>query len=301
MPSPTPAQTSSRAATTAAVGSILLWCWSGVCFRMGAELMGDMAYLTGMTAVGSLTVIVLHAWGGKPIAPLLKLPPRVIFAGFWGVAFYTVILSMAFGMADPPDIGQINLLNYLWPIWLVLLSFFMLAEKANPLRTLAGALAGLAGVAIARGPKELAVVPTNLLPHAMALAGGVMWSLYCVLLRRWRVPEENGGTAFHFAVCAAMAALIAWWRGQWHALPPVSANMIFWILFGGIGPVGLGYHWWEIGMKRGNVHLISLLAYFIPIGSSALIGFFFRQALNPGLLIGAFLIAAGAWIAREKK
>ena len=71
----------------------------------------------------------------------------------------------------------------------------------------------------------------------------------------------------------------------------------FWILFGGIGPVGLAYHWWEIGVKRGNVHLLSLLAYFIPVGSSILIGLFFRESLGRGLLPGALLITAGAWLA----
>ena len=38
-------------------------------------------------------------------------------------------------------------------------------------------------------------------------------------------------------------------------------------------------------------------AYFIPIGSTLLIGLLFREAVGPGLLFGAVLIAAGAWLA----
>ena len=56
---------------------------------------------------------------------------------------------------------------------------------------------------------------------------------------------------------------------------------------------GLGYHWWEIGVKRGNVLRISTLAYFIPIGSTLLIGLLFREAMGSGLLFGAVLIADG--------
>ncbi len=62
-----------------------------------------------------------------------------------------------------------------------------------------------------------------------------------------------------------MAAAVAAIRREWQNLPPVGAEALFWILFGGIGPVGLAYHWWEIGVKRGHVPLISTLAYFIPI------------------------------------
>ncbi|MBU4372306.1 MAG: EamA family transporter [Proteobacteria bacterium] len=102
-------------------------------------------------------------------------------------------------------------------------------------------------------------------------------------------PERNEKKR---ATLAAVAAI----RGEWQNLPPIGAEAFFWILFGGIGPVGLAYHWWEIGVKRGHVPLISTLAYFIPIGSTLLIGILFRKAMGPGLLFGSVLIAAGAWM-----
>ncbi len=91
--------------------------------------MGPMSYLTFMTGAGSLTVVVLHLWQRHPLVDLIRLPPKVIIAGFWGVAVYTIFLAMAFGTAAPGEIGQVNLLNYLWPIWIVLLSSVMLDEN----------------------------------------------------------------------------------------------------------------------------------------------------------------------------
>ncbi len=286
-----------RSATVLAVGSILLWCWSGVCFAQGGRLLGPGVYLTCMTATGSLTVIALQALRGRPLADLVALPPRVMVAGFFGVALYTVMLALAFGIAEEAELGLVNLLNYLWPIWIVLLSLALLDEHPRKLPLLAGALLGFAGVTISRGMQGLLRAPQDWRPHLLALTGAFLWALYCVLLRRWRIPEEKGGTAFHFAVCAVMAAFLAVARGE--PVPPsgVSGEAAFWILFGGVGPVGLAYHWWEIGMKRGSVHLISLLAYFIPLGSTVLIGVFFSGAMNPGLLPGAALITLGAWVA----
>ncbi|MCE5281786.1 MAG: EamA family transporter [Deltaproteobacteria bacterium] len=282
-------------ATAAAVGSILLWCTSGVCFASGARLLGPMAYLTGMAATGVFTVIVLQVLRRRPLSGLIRIPHKVMIAGFWGVAFYTVILALAFGIAPERAIGQVNLLNYLWPVWVVLLSAVLIRERIRPLPTLCGVLLGFSGIVVAWGG-SLFHRPEEPLPLVLALLGGFLWACYSVLLRRWRIPEEQGGTAFHFALCAVMAAIAAALRGEWQALPSLTPEAFFWILFGGIGPVGLGYHFWEIGVKRGNVALISTLAYFIPIGSTVLIGMLFSGAMGPGLIPGAVLIALGAWL-----
>ena len=295
-----PVTNEKKRATLAAAGSILLWCASGVCFARGARLLGPMAYLTLMTATGVITVVLLQIFRGQPFADLVRLPLRVMVAGFWGVAFYTVILALAFGIAPERDIGQVNLLNYLWPVWIVLLSAVLIREKTRLLTTTAGAILGFAGIVVARGPAEILRVPENPLPLFLALLGGFLWACYSVLLRRWWIPAEQGGTAFHFTLCALMAAAVAAIRGEWQGLPSIGAEALFWILFGGIGPVGLAYHWWEIGIKRGHVPLISTLAYFIPIGSTLLIGILFREAMGPGLLFGAVLIAVGAWLAGRR-
>jgi drug/metabolite transporter (DMT)-like permease len=296
-----PVQNEGKGATLAAVGSILLWCASGVCFARGARLLGPMAYLTLMTATGVFTVTLMQRLRRQPFADLFRLPLRVMVAGFWGVAVYTVILALAFGIAPEAAIGQVNLLNYLWPVWIVLLSALLIREKTRLLPTAAGVLLGFAGIVVARGPAELLRAPENPLPLFLALLGGFLWACYSVLLRHWRIPAEQGGTAFHFTLCALMAAALAAIRGEWQNLPPLGAEAFFWILFGGIGPVGLAYHWWEIGVKSGHVPLISTLAYFIPIGSTLLIGLLFREAMGPGLLFGAVLIAAGACLSGRAK
>ena len=65
--SPAPLNTNNRA-ILAAVGSVLLWCWSGVCFRKGSELMGTMVYLTFMTGGGALTAVILQLFRRQPIS-----------------------------------------------------------------------------------------------------------------------------------------------------------------------------------------------------------------------------------------
>ncbi len=282
------------------VGSILLWCWSGVCFRKGADLMGSsMVYLTFMTGGGAVTAVILQYLRRKPLSDIYRLPPRVIVTGFFGVALYTVMLAAAFGMAQVSDIGQINLLNYLWPVWVVVLGTLFLGNKPKVVLAIAGMVLGLFGVVISRGFDLFSHPPSDLLPHSLALAGGFLWALYIVLLRRWNIPEEKGGTAFHFSVCAIIAGLIAAYLHEWQSIPPWSGSMIFWIIAGAVGPIGIAYSLYEISVKNGPVLLIASLSYFIPIGSSVLIGLFYQETMNKGLVIGAISITIGAWLVRR--
>ena len=259
----------------------------------------SMIYLTWMTACGSVTAVLLQWIRRQPLSDMIRLPGKVVVAGFFGVALYTVLLAKAFGMAAAADIGQINLLNYLWPVWMVVLSILLLGSRPKIPLAIGGILLGLAGVMVSRGFSQFAHLPSNLLPHAFALAGGFLWALYVVLLRKWKIPEEKGGTAFHFAVCALLAAGLAALGGEWQQVPAFSGDMLFWILLGGIGPVGIAYTLYEISVKNGPIILIASFGYFIPIGSSLVIAFFYKETLNSGLILGAICITLGAWLVRH--
>ena len=292
---------SSGAATLAGVGSIVLWCWSGVCYAVGSRAMGAMPYLSLACAVGVATIAITRALRGESVASLVRVPAHVMVAGFFGVAVYSVMLGWAMGTADESDLGQIMLLNYLWPIWIVLLGMVMVRDGRDGSPGAGwmvglGALMGFGGIVVARGMGAFSHRPASYLPHALAMVGGFLWALYSVLLRRWRVPTEKGGSTFHFIVCAVLAGTIGAMQGAWKSPGSMDAWSAMWVLFGGIGPVGLGYYWWEIAIKRGAVHLVTLLAYFIPIGSAVLIGLFFKEAMSRWLIVGAMMIAAGAWV-----
>ncbi|MCX7015707.1 MAG: hypothetical protein NTW86_24670, partial [Candidatus Sumerlaeota bacterium] len=132
--------TSRALATAGGVGSIVLWCFSGVCYACGSRALGAMPYVALMAATGVVTVIFLQLARRKPLSDLVLLPRRVMVAGFFGVALYTVILAWAVGMAPDRDVAQVMLMNYLWPIWIVALGMALLDDRLKPFPTLAGAL-----------------------------------------------------------------------------------------------------------------------------------------------------------------
>jgi len=281
-----------------AAGSILLWCFSGICFRKGSEIIQPMTYLSLITAIGVLTAIIIQKLQKKRISRLFKMPLKVIIAGFLGITVYTLFLATAFDLAKPEEIGLINLLNYLWPVWMVTLEILLIKSRVNKKIFIIGMILGFSGLLLTTRistPLEL----DNFLPHLLALSGGVFWAFYSVLIKKWKIPEEQSGTAFHFSICALLALVIALFKGEFQLISTVTPEAAFWIIFGGIGPVGIAYYLWELGIKKGSVSFIASLSYFIPIGSSVLIGLVFTESMTPGLIPGSILIAAGAYFVKK--
>jgi drug/metabolite transporter (DMT)-like permease len=65
----------------------------------------------------------------------------------------------------------------------------------------------------------------------------------------------------------------------------------------GIGPVGLAFFTWDIGMKKGNIQLLGVASYAAPLLSTiALVAAGITEA-SVTILIAAVLITAGAVLA----
>lgn len=291
------------AGTAAGLAAVVLWSWTGPCLAAGTRGLGAMPFLAITSAVGAMTGAAFHArrGGGHRLRDLVALPPRVLVAGFFGVAVYTLLLTLAVGLAAEQDLAQIVLVNYLWPVLVVVLGAALGVDRARPGLAALAALLGFTGVVVSRGLDAFERPAGSLLPHGLALLGATAWSLYSVLLRRWRVPEESNGSTIQFAVCAVMAAALAFAGGDWQALGarPGLVTGLAVAFVHGVGPVGLGYALWELGMKRGDARLVAVAANFIPLANAGLVALLFQGAASPALIPGAVLITLGAALARR--
>ena len=288
-------------AGSAAIG---LWCFTGVCFAAGSRALGPMVYTVCICSVGLGTGVGLQAVRRMPIADLFQMPRRVWAAGCFGISVYTVLLVLAVSMADEADVAQVVLVNYLWPVFILAASLILLPRQdrvnlRRVFRIIAAGLLGFAGVALARGPEALMRPPNDLAPHAVAFGAAWLWALYCALLRRWQIPPDRNGSTAQWLVCAIVAGAVGWLRAEWTRMPGITWETALWTLGCGIGPVGLAYHWWEIGVKAGPPQTLAALSFFIPIGSALVMGLYFRASFGPFLLPGAALIVFASYAAHR--
>ena len=226
--------------------------------------------------------------------PRYRLTPAVWALGIYGLFGYHFAYFMALRLAPPVEA---NLINYLWPLLIVLLSGLLPGERLGG-RQVGGALAGFAGAAllVARGG-GLRFDGQYALGYAFALACAVIWSSYSVLSRRvGAVPTRAVGgfcaaTAALALVCHLLFETTVWPSGgQWAAVVAL-----------GLGPVGAAFYVWDYGVKRGNIQTLGVLAYGAPLLSTLLLVAVGLAEPSWTLAAACALIVGGALLASSRR
>jgi len=246
-----------------------------------------MAFAIG----GTVGVVWLAATGG--FGQLVGINWRVYAFGTIGLFGYHALYFTALRLAPPAEAG---LIAYLWPLLIVLFSGLLPGERLRAGHVL-GALVSLAGAALILLPGlggGGGVGAGAIAGYVCAIACALTWSGYSVLSRRLGSTPTGSGVVF----CLATAALSALAHVTFEdTVRPDGALGWAAVLSLGLGPVGLAFYTWDIGVKRGDIQLLGTAAYAAPLLSTlALILAGMAQARRE-LLLAAILITLGAGLA----
>lgn len=280
-----------RAATAIGFGAIILWASLAVLTTMAGPVppfqMTAMAFSLGFSLAAVKWVVTR-----EPIGRHLALPPRVWALGIGGLFGYHACYFAALALAPPVEA---NLLNYLWPLLIVVFSGLLPGERLRWWH-LAGAMAGLLGCALlvggGTGGIELRYAPG----YIAALGAALIWSSYSVLSRRVReVPTDAVGA---FCGATAVLAFVAHLIFEQTYLPRGGEWLAVLVL--GFGPVGAAFYLWDYGVKRGDIRSLGALSYMIPLLSTVLLVVFGRAEPSLHLGIACLLIVGGAVLASRE-
>lgn len=243
--------------------------------------------------VGATIGIVRALMRGVGWAGLVGWPGRVWLLGIGGLFGYHALYFAALQLAPP---AEANLVNYLWPLLIVLLSAPLAGEKLGWPHLL-GALLGFAGVALLAFGRGIHFAGDHMLGYALALGCALTWSLYSVLSRRFGETPTDAIAAF----CAASAVLslvchLAFERTVWPATPTAW----FAVLALGCGPAGTAFYFWDHAVKRGDIRALGALSYATPILSTAILIACGLAEPTGTLLIAALLVTVGAVLASRE-
>src|SRR6478609_4366783 len=191
---------SSRTATLIGLTAILMWSLLAVLTvatgKIPAFQLAAMTFAIG-ALVGSLT------WIGRPDAPrALRQRPLAWIVGVGGLFGYHALYFLALRFAPPAEAG---LLNYLWPLLIVLFSSLLPGERLLP-HHIVGALLGLAGtVLLFAGNRGHSFAPGQVPGLIAAFVAAFVWAAYSVMSRKLSAVPTDAVAGF----CLATAALAA--------------------------------------------------------------------------------------------
>ncbi len=272
-------------ATLAGCGAIALWSTLGLLSRAAAAI--PPLQLTAMAfAVSAVLGLALLALRGE--LGVLHQRPVVWLHGIFGLFGFHALYFAALAWAPP---AEANLINYLWPLLIVLFSAALPGMELNRWH-LAGVACGVVGCAVLLGGG--ATLSAAVLPGYLAAFGSaITWAVYSVLARKLAAVPTGAVAGF----CAATAVLAAASHLAFEATVLPDAMVLLTVLVLGIGPVGAAFFLWDLGMKRGDPRLLGTLAYATPVVSTLLLCAGGYAQLTPAVMVAAALVALGGMLA----
>jgi drug/metabolite transporter (DMT)-like permease len=264
-------------ATLLALGAIALWATLA---SLGVALAHVPPFLlTGL----ALVIGSVPAW---PLARQWRAPASTLALGIYGLFGFHFLLFVALRNAPPVEA---NLVNYLWPLLIVVLApVFLPGMRLRPVHV-GAALAGFAGAALAilggRGPSG--GFAWGYLP---ALGSAFIWASYSLLTRR--VDHFPTAVVGLFGLVSGALALLCHVAFE----PPVALGARDWglIVAVGLGPLGAAFYLWDAALKRGDARRIGILSYLTPLASTLLLVATSGRSLTVWIGVAAILIVGAA-------
>ena len=281
----------SRTATLIGLTAILMWSLLAVLTVATGKI--PAFQLAAMTfAIGALVAFASFLFRPRAFAAL-KQPLTAWLVGVGGLFGYHALYFLALRFAPPAEAG---LLNYLWPLLIVLFSSLLPGERLLSHHVI-GALLGLVGTVLLLMRGGGSGFEAGQLPGLMAaFVAAFVWASYSVMSRRLKaVPTDAvAGFCLATAILAAIVHLLVE-KTVW---PETLAQWLA-IVALGVGPVGAAFFTWDIGMKRGDIRVLGAASYATPLLSTAFLILAGYARPTATIALAAILIAGGGLIAAK--
>ncbi|MGE0745126.1 MAG: DMT family transporter [Rhodospirillales bacterium] len=267
-----------RRATLVGAGALLLWATLASTAALTARIPPFQLVALAFALAGVCGAAIVAARGGLRAA--LRQPAAAWAHGIGGLFGYHFCYFVALRNAPA---AEANLVNYLWPLLIVVFSAALPGERLRAAHV-AGVAMGFAGVSLLLAGGEPAPAETEAaLGYAAAFAAALVWSSYSVSARLLQAVPTAAVAGF----CVATAVLSAACHVLWEAT--VMPTAFEWLVVGaiGLGPLGAAFFLWDHAVKRGDIRVLGLLSYATPLLSTLLL-------IGAGLAPATWAVAGAA-------
>lgn len=272
---------------------VLMWAFIPVVSRFGQQQLDHFQFLF-WSSVLSTGVLFLCTIFRNKVPHFKKYSTPQLFSafglGFLGTFLYYLLLY--FGYMHAKGL-EVLVIQYLWPVFIVIFSIFFLKERLS-FRTFLAVVLGFLGVLVVLTKGDFTTLHLeNMKVDGIVLLAAATFGLFSVLSKKAHFEPFTATTLFFLSACIwSTLSLILFsfftlpTRGEW--LP---------ILINGVLINGLSYIFWLRALSLAKASFVAPFIFLIPILSSVLIVLFFKEPFLPiyivgiGLVIGAGLLS----------
>lgn len=232
------------------------------------------------------------------LATRTKIEPREIKSNFWPFALMGVCGSAGFltlmtlGLQFT-EAGKGSFLVGVNPIYIVLLSAIFLGESLN-IRKFIGILVAIVGVCFTLiGGDIVAGAPISFSGSDMILIlAGILWAAYTLLSRKFgHRMDYYQGLFLMFGVSSLVVLPI--FIHLWPEFAALSGKQLFWAIWCGVMPGGIGYFLWNRGINVLGASTCGMINSFLSVFSTIFSVIFLHESMVWLQILGGALVVLG--------
>ena len=275
---------------------ILLWAMIPVSAKLGQNSLDNHQYLFYSSLISFITLFFITLYNKKInliFSYSLKDIITVIILGFLGTYIYYLFLYLGYKEA----IGlEVLVVQYLWPILIVIFSIFILKEKMTRLKSISVALGFLAVMITLTKGNLTQIDITNLPVIILVFLGASSFALFSVLSKKITL-EPMGVTTIYFLV-ATIASFIS--MLYFSELKYPNQTEYFPIILNGVFLNGISYLLWIKALKLVDASYLAPFIFITPILSAFYLILFFDEPIYISYIIGLVLVIVSGIINKGK-
>ena len=205
--------------------------------------------------------------------------------GFLGLFLYSGLYY--YGLSQLTS-QEACLLNYLWPMMIVLFAALLLGERIT-LRTAAALLLSFSGVVVLTLGGEGSAEGTGLLGTVACLLAALCYGLFCVLNKRRNI-DQTVMMILAWGVTAVCSLPVTLLTEEW--VTPMWTQWIG-LLWLGVFIDAVGYLWWAMALQEArDAATVANLAYAVPLLSLVVSAAALGEEMS-GAAVGALVLIMG--------
>lgn len=262
------------------LGLLTILCWGSLATFGNLVIHLPPFYVLGVTfIVGSIP-----AW----FHPREMFPhPKILLFGGLGYFGYHFFLFYSFRYA--PAI-EANLINYMWPVILVMVSPIFFQDQKLKVYHYVGALMAIIGSGVLVFGKGADLQTEYIVGYILAMGAAVTWPTYTI--GKKKLPATSVWAIGGFCLVSGILSLITHTVIEPHVV--LQTPDLWKLIMMGIGPFGIAFYSWELAFKHGDSRVLGALAYLTPVISTLGLVLFAGQSMVFTTIVAMVLIIGGA-------
>ena len=278
--------------------TILLWSATPAVAKLALGELNNFQLLFYTSIVGAISLFLVNLFTGK-LNLLLRYTKKdylkMFGMGTVGIFLYYILLYGSFAWASA---GQANVVNYLWPIFIVIFSIPILKEKFNRYTVIAIAIS-FAGALIAFTKGNLSAFGNQYaFGYLLAGMGAVCYGLFSVLGKKFEYDKFS--SMFVYYLSAAILIIPTTTAVSGVVLPKSWTAIAAIIALGGVIN-SIAFVFWFKALKIGNTHKTANVIYVVPFLAMVWTYMLNSEAFSIASIIGLALIITGIVIQLKNK